>query len=305
MHKTRSVQLSKKNGSYHINFNAMASPCEVILQTENKHLAEQVAQCVSAEVWRIEEKYSRYDSLSLCCQINASAGNKVTIDEETFLLLNFAEQCYHLSDGLFDITSGVLRKVWSFDSLTGECQNFPNVADVNNLLNLVGWQKVVYDEQSISLPKNMELDFGGIGKEYAVDRSIGLAKSITNEPILVNLGGDLAVTGPRHHNQAWQVAIENPNSRELEQPQDMIVALSQGALATSGDTKRYLIKDGVRYGHVLNAKTAWPITHAPRSITTLAPQCVQAGMLATLALLQGEHAEQFLTEQDVIYWARR
>ena len=151
----------------------------------------------------------------------------------------------------------------------------------------------------------MELDFGGIGKEYAVDRSILLAKQLTDEPMLVNLGGDLAVTGSRLNNQPWQVAIEHPDSDALGQPQDMIVALKKGALATSGDARRYLIKEGIRYGHVLNAKTGWPIINAPRSITTVAPQCIQAGILATLALLQGEYAEQFLTEQDITFWARR
>lgn len=76
-------------------------------------------------------------------------------------------------------------------------------------------------------------------------------------------------------------------------------------IANSGDARRYLIKDVIRYGQVLNAKTGWPIIDAPRSIITVAPQCIQAGILATLALLQGEHAEQFLTEQDITFWATR
>jgi thiamine biosynthesis lipoprotein len=305
MQKKRILKFSKQKDSHCISFNAMASPCEVLIQTQDKRLAMQVAQCVSREVWRIEDKYSRYDARSICSQINSSAGKKMAIDEETFLLLNFAEQCYQLSDGLFDISSGVLRKVWTFDSASGECKDFPNTSEVSQLLRSVGWSRVVYDQKSITLPQQMELDFGGIGKEYAVDRAILLAKQLTDKPMLINLGGDLAVTGPRLNNQPWQVAIEHPDSDELGQPQDMIVALKQGALATSGDARRYLIKEGVRYGHVLNAKTGWPIINAPRSITTVAPQCIQAGILATLALLQGEQAEQFLTEQDITFWARR
>jgi thiamine biosynthesis lipoprotein len=305
MKKTRSVEISQQKNGYSVSFNAMASPCEVLIQTHNKHVAEQVAHCVSHEVWRIEDKYSRYNSGSLCSEINNSNGNKIFIDEETYLLLNFADQCYQLSDGLFDISSGVLRKTWSFSGLSGECENFPSSTDVSKILSFVGWQRVVYDQQSITLPANMELDFGGIGKEYAVDRCLLLVKRLTDSPILVNLGGDLAVTGPRLNNQAWQVAIEHPDSDTLGQQQDMVVALNQGALATSGDARRYLMKDGVRYGHVLNAKTGWPIINAPRSITAVAPQCIQAGTLATLALLQGEHAEQFLSEQDITFWARR
>jgi thiamine biosynthesis lipoprotein len=104
----------------------------------------------------------------------------------------------------------------------------------------------------------------------------------------------------------WQVAIEHPDVVSTDKYNvDMIVSLRSGALATSGDSRRYLIKHGQRYGHVLNAKTGWPIEHAPRSITVVAPQCIQAGILATMALLQGKQAEQFLSEQDVKFWARR
>lgn len=305
MPQIRSTELTKQKHGYGISFNAMASPCEVLIQSNDKNLAEQIARCVSEEVWRIEDKYSRYNAQSCCSQINRSDGKKVAIDEETYLLLNFAEQCYQLSDGHFDLSSGVLRKVWSFNSTSGECHHFPSHDEVNKVLGFVGWEKVSYDRQNIMLPQNMELDFGGIGKEYAVDRAILLVKQLTDKPTLVNLGGDLAVTGPRVNNQAWQVAIEHPDCDALGQPQDMIIALNQGALATSGDAKRYLMKDGIRYGHVLNAKTGWPILQAPRSITTVAPQCVQAGILATLALLKGQDAEAFLSEQEITYWARR
>jgi len=305
MQEKRTIKVSKQKDGYGITFNAMACSCEVLIQTYDKNLAKQVGLCVSGEVWRIEDKYSRYDRQSICSQINTSEGRKVSIDEETYLLLNFAEQCYQLSDGLFDISSGVLRKVWAFDGLSCECQHFPNQDDINNILSFVGWHKVIYDRHSITLPNKMQIDFGGIGKEYAVDRCILLAKQLTDKPLLVNLGGDLAVTGPREENQPWQVAIENPKSNKPEKKQDMIIAINQGALATSGDAKRFLIKDGIRYGHILNAKTGWPVAEAPRSITTVAPQCIQAGILATLALLQGKDAESFLTEQEITFWARR
>jgi len=305
MQEKRTIKVSKQEDGYGITFNAMACSCEVLIQTSDKNLAKQVGLCVSDEVWRIEDKYSRYDRQSICSQINTSEGRKISIDEETYLLLNFAEQCYQLSDGLFDISSGVLRKVWAFDGLSCECQHFPNQDDINNILSFVGWHKVIYDRHSITLPNKMQIDFGGIGKEYAVDRCILLAKQLTDKPLLVNLGGDLAVTGPREENQPWQVAIENPKSNKPEKKQDMIIAINQGALATSGDAKRFLIKDGIRYGHILNAKTGWPVAEAPRSITTVAPQCIQAGILATLALLQGKDAESFLTEQEITFWARR
>lgn len=306
MNKDRDVQLTKNKDSYGIAFTAMASPCEVIIQSTDKQLAAKLGDVIANEVWRIEDKYSRYNQRSICSAINNNAGHSVAIDEETYLLLNFAEQCYQLSDGLFDISSGVLRKVWSFQGEEGDIDNFPTAEQVNQKLAHVGWRKVNFDQNQISLVKGMEIDFGGIGKEYAVDRGIILAKQLTNSPVLVNLGGDLAVTCSRLNNEPWQVAIEHPDTDNNHTSlADMIVSLKSGALATSGDARRFLINDGKRYSHILNAKTGWPINEAPRSITVVAPQCIQAGILATLALLQGNHAEQFLDEQEIKYWARR
>jgi|TARA_R110001583_G_scaffold58208_2_gene173765 thiamine biosynthesis lipoprotein len=302
----RAIQLAKNKGSYGITFSAMASPCEVIIQSTDKQLAAKVGDIIATEVWRIEDKYSRYNQRSVCSAINNNAGHSVAIDEETYLLLNFAEQCYQLSDGLFDISSGVLRKVWSFQGEDGDIDNFPTAEQVNQKLAHVGWRKVHFDQNQISLVKGMEIDFGGIGKEYAVDRAIILAKQLTNSPILVNLGGDLAVTCSRLNNEPWQVAIEHPDADNNHTSlTDMIVSLKSGALATSGDARRFLINEGKRYSHILNAKTGWPINEAPRSITVVAPQCIQAGILATLALLQGNQAEQFLEEQEIKFWSRR
>ena len=308
MKKNRTITLTKNEDSYGISFNAMASPCEVIIQSTDKMLARKLGDIIAAEVWRIEDKYSRYDQRSICSAINIQAGHSVAIDEETYLLLNFADQCYQLSDGLFDISSGALRKVWSFNSGTIESSQFPSSVQISAVMANVGWEKIHFDQQQITLKKGMEIDFGGIGKEYAVDRAIILAKQFTDNPVLVNLGGDLAVTSPRSNTVNWQIAIEHPDiDSELAQDKsaDMIVALKSGALATSGDARRFIIKNSIRYGHILNAKTGWPIVNAPRSITVVAPQCIQAGILATLALLQGENAEQFLTQQDIKFWARR
>jgi thiamine biosynthesis lipoprotein len=82
----------------------------------------------------------------------------------------------------------------------------------------------------------------------------------------------------------------------------MILELERGALATSGDSRRFLIKDGVRYGHILNPRTGWPVANSPRSVTVAASSCTEAGLLSTLALLQGAGAKQYLEEQGVRYW---
>jgi len=114
--------------------------------------------------------------------------------------------------------------------------------------------------------------------------------------VLINLGGDIQVTQARRHQQPWQVGIENHRG---------IIPILHGALATSGDAKRFLLSKGKRYSHILNPKTGWPVAGAPSSVTTYAPLCVQAGCLATLALLKGRDAEDFLQSQDVKYWCTR
>lgn len=294
----RQLEITKRYDGYGIGFFAMASPCEVLIDSDDPELATQVGQLVAAEVWRIEDKYSRYRPSSHCSQINASNGSSVAIDHETYLLLNFANQCYELSGGLFDITSGVLRKVWQFDGGS----NIPTADAVNGIIANLGWRKLSYDRGSVVVPPGMEVDFGGIGKEYAVDRAIMLVKQLTDVAVLVNLGGDLCVTGTRANKQPWQVGVEHPG---FEAGKTMAVSLYRGALATSGDAKRFLVRDNKRYSHILNPKTGWPIIDAPRSMTVAAPTCVQAGMLATLSMLQGSDAENFLDQQIVKYWTIR
>lgn len=192
----------------------------------------------------------------------------------------------------------MLRRAWTFDG----SDRLPTAACVKSLRALVGWEKVTWKPPHLRLPEGMEIDFGGIAKEYAVDRALAIARAETDEPILVNFGGDLAVSGPRKDAQQWKVAIASVDG---DDGLAGLLALSNGALATSGDARRFLLKDGVRYGHILNPRTGWPVPRPPRSVTVAAASCVEAGMTATLAMLQGRHAEKFLKREGVRAWCVR
>jgi len=305
----RKVKCQPREAGFLLSFNAMASPCEVLVDCASKQHAQQLGQIAAMEAWRIEDKYSRYQQQSVCGQLNLNAGKSCNIDQETYLLLKFADDCYQMSDGLFDITSGVLRKAWRFDG----SDNIPSQQQINQLLPLIGWQKTTLTEHSFLMKKGMEIDFGGLGKEYAVDRALQLINEQTDAPVLINFGGDLAVNKARQNQlnkskkakqsqQAWQVGIDHPS---FSKDKSVIVEMTTGAVATSGDANRFLLKAGKRYSHILNVKTGWPVENPPSAITVAAPQCIQAGFLATLALLQGENAEQFLTEQEIKFWAIR
>ncbi len=275
-------------------FNAMASRCEVLLRASHLGGARELGECAAQEAWRIEEKYSRYRSDSIISYLHAHRGIPVKVDEETASLFDFAQRCYRISDGMFDITSGILRRAWSFDG----SDRLPEPDAIAALLPHIGFEKLKWQSPSMVLPAGMELDLGGIGKEYAVDRAYELLSKKVRGPFLVNFGGDLRASGPPP-NGFWQIGIEKPGR---EQDASMILDLERGALATSGDSRRFVMHAGIRYGHVLNPKTGWPVQHAPRSVTVAASSCTEAGLLSTLAILHGARAREFLNEQAVKYW---
>lgn len=277
----------------------MASPCELLIETEDVELATMLLQQVRYEALRIEHKFSRYRRDNIVYKINASEGRPVEVDAETAQLLDFARKLYELSNGLFDITSGILRAAWTFDG----SDRIPEEGDIAPLLQRIGWERVRWEAPSLTLQPGMQIDLGGIGKEYAVDRAIQIIRSRTGIPCLVNFGGDLAVTGARGGEIPWRVGIESAFSPGALSERG--IALKQGALATSGDVRRYLLKDGIRYGHILNPKTGWPVTGAPRSITVAAGTCTEAGMLSTLAMLQGADCERFLQNENIPFWCVR
>ncbi len=319
-------ELSRSGDYFLLQFQAMASTCELLidLPESERALAEQLALQAIKETWRIEFKYSRYQKGNWHNRLHQSQGQWQDLDEESARLIAFANQAWQLSNGLFDITSGILRQVWRFDG----SDHLPEVTAVNDLLPFIGWQKVQWcssDNQSesqpdrqtdhsnspqssarIYLPENMELDFGGIGKEYAVDRVLGLSLALLQQndrasdyALLVNFGGDIACSGPRTDGKPWMVAIEAPDQEGKEAA---LLSLKGGALATSGDSQRYLLKDGKRYSHLLNPTTGWSIEGAVHSVTVAAPTCTQSGLIATLALLQGSEAERFLQQTGLKYW---
>ena len=275
----------------------MGSPCELLCEARSAGDAEKLAALVAAEAWRIEEKLSRYIDGNIIHQINSADGKPVEVDGETAQLLDFAGTLYSMSDAAFDITSGVLRRAWTFDG----SDNIPAAKDVEALLILVGWDKADWQSPQLTMPVAMEIDLGGIGKEYAVDRAVGMLRSVGDTPCLVNFGGDLAVTGPPQLRKAWTVGIEAADLSGAAK----LIELQHGALATSGDVRRFLMKDGVRYGHVIDPRTGWPVEEAASSITVAADTCTQAGMLSTLAMLKGAFAEQFLDSQSEQYWCCR
>lgn len=273
----------------------MASPCKFILQGEQS-LILNACQQAQAEVERIEKKFSRYQDNSLLQSINKNAGKQATkIDSETAGLLNYAQFCYQESDGLFDISSGILRQSWDFKS-----NQLPQQKTINKSLPLISWPSIQWDENSIFLPQaGMEIDFGGFGKEYAADRAAEICQRLGIKHGLIDLGGDIRVIGDKEDQSGWAIGIRNP-----QDPSNAIstIKLHKGALATSGNYERFMKIKDKHYCHILKATTGWPVNYWA-SISILAPQCLVAGSLATLTMLAEQKGLSWLEEQEVPFLA--
>jgi FAD:protein FMN transferase len=294
-----SIQLQKKGDLWSGLFSAMACPCELLVETEDKTLAHTLTHAVWQEASRIEQKFSRYLNNNIIYQINNANGSTITVDEETSQLLDFAAQCYELSEHKFDITSGVLRRAWKFDG----SNNLPSSAQIGEIIPLIGWHNVSWRKPYITLLPGMEIDFGGLGKEYAVDQAAKKIADVTDCSLLVNFGGDIYAGKARANNKPWVIGVDNPyhsGTHSLGK-----IELFRGGLTTSGDARKFLMKDGKRYSHILDPLTGWPVPDAPHSVTVIANTCLEAGMLSTFAMLNGSNAEQFLEAQNVKYWCVR
>lgn len=291
----RKLRAANDGGYWIGRFAAMASPCELLLEVDDRALAGHLLDLVADEAQRIEQKYSRYREGNIVHRINHAGGTPIVVDEETARLLDYAEQLHRLSAGLFDITSGVLRRVWRFDQVAPFLAS-PAVAAC---LKQIGWPRVEWNPPQLTLPAGMEIDLGGIGKEYAVDRAAQLLGAESDAAFVVNFGGDLYINKPRRDGTQWAIGLDDPAASG--QRSVGTFAIHSGALATSGDARRHLLHQGRRYGHILNPLTGWPVENAPRSITVHAASCMEAGMLATIAMLQGDGAEAFLQAQGLPY----
>jgi thiamine biosynthesis lipoprotein len=265
-------------------FHAMGSPCALHLDAESADLAESLRAEVEAEVARLERKYTRYRDDSLTAAINRSAGDPagIEVDDETAGLLDYAETAFAASGGRFDLSSGILRRAWDFRS-----GRLPAQAEIDALLPQVGWRLVRWRRPRLVLTRpGMQLDFGGVVKEYAADRAAALCRRRGAPSALVDLGGDLAVAGPHPDGSPWRVGVRDPFGGEAPRA---TLAVYAGGVATSGDTERCMVVAGRRYGHLLDPRSGWPV-EGPASVTALAHHCLVAGTASTVAMLRGAEA---------------
>ena len=243
----------------------------------------------------LETRYSRYRPESIVSVINQRAGSGVftEVDPETQALLDLAGRLWDASGGLFDITSGPLRQAWDFRADGGA-----DPAQIESALALVGWQQIEWRGPSLHLPApGMEIDLGGLAKEYAADSVISFMRSLSIASALIELAGDVATIGDSEDGSPWRVGIQDPDGAGSL----CAVQLSNAAIATSGNYARRLDHEGKQYGHLLNPQTGWPI-EGPSSVSVLDSHCLTAGAVATVACLHAEKDSRAWLEHAALPW---
>ena len=260
------------------------------VDNRGRQTASRIARAVEIEARRIETKFSRYRDTSVVSEINRNAGRTpVAVDGETDDLVRCALELTDLTGGRFDPTVGVLRRAWDF-----KAGKVPTGDEIDALRPLVDASAVSRRERTVFLRRaGMEIDLGGVGKEYAVDRAARLLREEGVRSAVVSFSGDVRTIGSRGDGRPWKVGVVDPRNRN--RCRFAVRPLSDAGIATSGDYERGFVKDGVRYHHILDARTGWP-ARGVASVTVVAATAFRAGCYATASFLLGPAAGLTLLE---------
>jgi thiamine biosynthesis lipoprotein len=270
-----------------LTFRAMATQCEVQYSAPGGD-AQALKFESAAEAWvhAFEAKYSRFQPGSIVSRINDAAGKEwVQVDPETEGLLSMCDTLHFMTRGILDPSALPLIRIWNWKA---DPPAIPTADAIAAALRLVGWSKVKRSPGKVFLPeKGMALDFGGFGKEYAVDIVSLIARDHGIDNSLVDFGHDLRASGAPPGRPAWHIGLEDPKAQGKTSG---TVGLTGKSIASSGDYIRSFTIAGRRYGHIIDPRTGWPVANGCTQATVIADTCLQAGMLSTSAFIAGVQA---------------
>lgn len=264
-------------------WHALGTTCEIQFASENPSHAEAFQQDVVAWVAQFEARYSRFKDESLVSRINAAAGKHwVAVDPEMEQMLDICASLYQLTQGILDATALPVMRLWDYRSPT---LRIPSDSEIASAREKVGWQKVQRRAGQVFLPiAGMALDFGGWGKEYAVDAVAQIARDHGISQLLVDFGHDLRAVGTPPGKPAWHIGLEDPARPGTHKGS---IAVRDRGVASSGDYLRSFTMEGKRYGHIVDPRTGRPVANGCLQATVIAPSCLQAGVLSTAAFILG------------------
>ena len=264
---------------------AMGTVISVYVWTDDEAKAAKSAQVVFDEMKRIDKVMTTWTDDSEVSHINAAAGDKpVQVSDETYTVIERAQDVSKRTKGIFDITVGAFKGLWKFDQdMDG---TLPDPKDVKLRLQNIGYRDVILDKAKKTVflrRKGMSITLGGIAKGYAVDKCVKLLYDQGLTSFMVQAGGDMFVAGKKG-NDPWVVGIRDPRG-----PRDQMFAVApveDHSFSTSGDYERGFVKDGVRYHHILDPRTGMP-AHASRSVTIRAKDAFTADAWSKVMFILG------------------
>ena len=257
--------------------------------------AAQALKDAEAELYRLDTLLSRQDSASAVSALNESAGSPVAVDEELYNLLQTAAEYSALTDGAFAVTVAPIMDAWDF---TGEHPRVPSRAELDNLLPLVGDERIAFGaSNTITLEQGTAVDLGGIAKGYASDRLADLFAADGISSAMVSLGGNVYVRGSKSDGSLWRVAVEDPNDTAAYLG---VLSLQEKFIITSGGYQRYFERDGVTYYHIIDPKTGDVARSGLLSATVVSNSGTMGDALSTALFVMGfdtslaEHAYEYI-----------
>ncbi len=264
---------------------AMGTSFEIYLYAPNQDRASELFEVAFDEIERVEEALSNYRSSSELSRINAGAADApVVTDREVFALLVRAFDFSQRSDGAFDITVGKLMKAWGFFRGSG---HYPSAEELARARVQTGWQNVRLDHQTRSvyfLQRGIELDLGGIGKGYALDRVAALLRENNVSAALLSSGSSsIYAIGAPPGKAGWPVRVPDPLDRTRTLSN---ILLKDQSLSTSGSYEKFFRLNGRTYCHIMDPRTGHPVEGMVQT-TVISPEATDSDALSTAVFVMG------------------
>ena len=279
----RPFSLYKERDLLVLDFQAFGTSCKIKFSPLDSINHEIISSEIVSWIDHFEKRYSRYIANSWLSFVNKFAGIKaVRFSDEDQLILSAAQYSFFKSNQAIDPSCLPLTLLWQ---KAKDQDHLPKDSIIHQAKDLVNWNKVILKENEIFLPEQgMGLDFGGFGKEFAVDQVSKKLKTLSCKNYLIDFGGDIFAAGYSAEGYLWKVGIERPEGGENPV---FVVTLSNQALATSGNYRKYFDLNGKRYGHTIDHRTGYPTIHSELSASVISPSCLTSGIISTSCLMVG------------------